>query len=329
MNSPMFRLALWLWLLAPLAVAADIPGAADPIGLPRVAGSEIIGYRSVPYDAGPFVVADDRSRPLATAVEGAHIRVAYLAAQNSSPLMIQKNYAEALAGLGSVEEIYQCKTRCVKHVFATTLWTKDNLLELPNYPQALYLLGFAHNFDQATYRYVTVTAGAKTYHVGVFAAVLAGTNANASIRNRTVTVLDVVETKAFESTLEFVDAAEMTQQLNTTGAVALYGIQFDHDKATLKDESAATVEEIATLLKETPALKLYVVGHTDDVGTLTYNQDLSLRRAKIVVERLIALGIDVARLTPIGVGPVAPNASNASEDGRALNRRVEIVARQQ
>jgi outer membrane protein OmpA-like peptidoglycan-associated protein len=75
-------------------------------------------------------------------------------------------------------------------------------------------------------------------------------------------------------------------------------------------------------------MKIYVVGHTDSVGDFDYNIDLSRRRATAVVEVLVAQhGIDRGRLEPHGVGPLVPVSSNTSEDGRAKNRRVELVER--
>jgi outer membrane protein OmpA-like peptidoglycan-associated protein len=106
----------------------------------------------------------------------------------------------------------------------------------------------------------------------------------------------------------------------------LYGIQFDFDSDALKPDSAPVLEEIAKAMAETPGLKLYVVGHSDNEGTLQYNQDLSTRRASSVVSELTGHhGIESGRLAALGVGPAAPVASNDSEDGRALNRRVELV----
>ena len=109
--------------------------------------------------------------------------------------------------------------------------------------------------------------------------------------------------------------------------MVIYGILFDTDAATLKAESEATLAEIVSVLKDNAGLSIYVVGHTDDVGALDYNQDLSLRRAVAVTDALVAKGISRDRLTPLGAGPMAPVASNATEDGRALNRRVELVGR--
>ena len=122
--------------------------------------------------------------------------------------------------------------------------------------------------------------------------------------------------KDFTPALEFVDAAEMKSQIDDAGHVALYGIHFDHDKDTLRAESAETLEEIAEVLQGDGGLKIYVVGHTDGVGALEYNQALSLRRAQAVVAALVDRGIGADRLTPLGVGPAAPVASNDHEEGR-------------
>ena len=84
--------------------------------------------------------------------------------------------------------------------------------------------------------------------------------------------------------------------------------------------------EIAALLKAQPTLKVVIVGHTDSQGTYQYNMDLSQRRAAAVAAELTkTYGIAAARLTTAGVGYLAPLGSNATEDGRALNRRVELV----
>jgi len=123
-----------------------------------------------------------------------------------------------------------------------------------------------------------------------------------------------------------VDAAAMAKDIAATGRVALYGIYFDTDKADIKPESEPTLEEIATLLKQDPKLKLYVVGHTDNVGGYDYNTKLSQRRAASVVNTLTTKhGIQAVRLTAAGVGLLAPVAPNDTEEGRAKNRRVELV----
>lgn len=122
------------------------------------------------------------------------------------------------------------------------------------------------------------------------------------------------------------DAKSMAQDISTTGRVALYGIYFDFDKAEVKPESDPTLKEIAKLLSQDSKLKLYVVGHTDSVGDFNYNMKLSQARADAVVKILASkYGADSNRIKAFGVGPVAPVTSNDTEDGKAKNRRVELV----
>jgi OmpA-OmpF porin, OOP family len=122
------------------------------------------------------------------------------------------------------------------------------------------------------------------------------------------------------------DAAAMAEGLSEAGEVAIYGIYFDTAKSDLKPESDAALSEIAKLLKAHPQLKVFIVGHTDMVGDPASNVKLSQARALSVVNALVTkYQIAAARLSPFGAGPYAPVASNKTEDGRAKNRRVELV----
>lgn len=123
---------------------------------------------------------------------------------------------------------------------------------------------------------------------------------------------------------QVVSANELLQALNENGFVALY-ITFDTGKADLKQDGIATVKEIATLMKSNPALKLGVEGHTDNVGDAASNKKLSEARAKSVTAAIIAGGVDAARLSAAGFGQEKPVADNRTEEGRAKNRRVELV----
>jgi len=137
--------------------------------------------------------------------------------------------------------------------------------------------------------------------------------------------LYVIEVKPMENK-DLVDAASLTSDLASTGHVAVYGIYFDSGKAELKPESDATLKEIAKVLQQDGNLKLYVVGHTDNQGSLVTNMDLSKRRADSVVAALASkYGAPAGRLQAFGAGPYSPVASNDKEEGRARNRRVELV----
>lgn len=122
------------------------------------------------------------------------------------------------------------------------------------------------------------------------------------------------------------NADYFAEGITQTGHVAIYGIYFDTGKADVKPESEPTLNEIAKLLNKNPSLKLYVVGHTDNIGDLSYNMKLSQARADSVTKILVSkYGIDAGKLIPYGVGPLSPLASNKTEEGRAKNRRVELV----
>lgn len=114
--------------------------------------------------------------------------------------------------------------------------------------------------------------------------------------------------------------------IRATGHAAVYGITFDTDSAAIKAESAQAIGEIAKLLQADPGLKIFVVGHTDGTGSVEHNLKLSQDRAQSVMQALIRdRGIAATRLRSYGCGQYAPVASNDSEDGRAKNRRVELV----
>ncbi len=137
--------------------------------------------------------------------------------------------------------------------------------------------------------------------------------------------LNIVETTTMAQEV-VADAQTLAQDIQTTGHASVYGIYFDFDKADVKPASDPALKEIAKLLQQDPKLKLYVVGHTDNVGEFSYNIKLSQARADSVVKKLVTdYGISADRLKPHGVGPLAPVSSNKTEEGQALNRRVELV----
>jgi outer membrane protein OmpA-like peptidoglycan-associated protein len=137
--------------------------------------------------------------------------------------------------------------------------------------------------------------------------------------------IHVVEVKAMQQYI-VADAAALGSDIKASGHVAVYGINFDTNKAIVRSDSKPALDEIAKLLKADPALRLKVVGHTDMVGSLDANMSLSQARAEAVVQALVGqYGVAAARLKGHGVGPLAPVSTNDSDEGRAKNRRVELV----
>jgi outer membrane protein OmpA-like peptidoglycan-associated protein len=135
----------------------------------------------------------------------------------------------------------------------------------------------------------------------------------------------VVEKQAMAQDMTM-DAAGMASSIADTGSVAIYGINFDTASSVIKPDSEPAIDEIAKLLTNKPTLKVYIVGHTDMVGDAVSNLKLSQARAQAVVNELVTKHhIAAGRLIAFGDGPYAPVATNKTEEGRAKNRRVELV----
>jgi outer membrane protein OmpA-like peptidoglycan-associated protein len=137
--------------------------------------------------------------------------------------------------------------------------------------------------------------------------------------------LNIVE-KAIMKQEIVANAEAMGNDINSTGHVALYGIFFDSGKSEIKPESDSALVQISKLLLSNKSLNLYVVGHTDNVGTIDANMKLSKDRADAVVNSLVTkYSIAAVRLKSYGVASLVPVASNDTEEGKAKNRRVELV----
>ena len=133
--------------------------------------------------------------------------------------------------------------------------------------------------------------------------------------------LTIMEKKELE---QEITANDMLDALNREGHIALY-INFDTGKSDIKSESQPIIDQIADMMKKNPELQTGIEGHTDNVGKVKDNQVLSEQRAKAVVAALVKQGIDAKRLTSVGLGQDKPIADNKTEEGRAKNRRVELV----
>jgi outer membrane protein OmpA-like peptidoglycan-associated protein len=162
-------------------------------------------------------------------------------------------------------------------------------------------------------------------------------SAKATVNGRTIWAQIEVNNGGEIYTLHVIDEEAMTQQIEMsadvmaaelakTGKVTLRSIQFDTGKATLKPESSSMLDQVVALLKQDQSLKLEVQGHTDNVGAAAANLKLSQDRAAAVKDYLVTTGgIAAARLTTAGFGDTKPVAPNTTDEGRAQNRRVELV----
>lgn len=292
----------------------------------RYAGSEIIGYRAPKFDefllplGPPTSVASPVAYAKQVKVEGLISRYTYLAPAGRSPAELFRNYKLEFQRLGLVT-LYE-KEAGKPGWFGPTLSQisdEDQLGQVLSYNESQERLLVGKSKDaKPTYYYLFVTA----YKDGVIPESLSGRVQ----KDRALAELIIVAPEQMEEKMTFVNAQEMSKSLEDTGKVLLYGIYFDTDKDALRPDSQPTLQEIAKLLTANPQLNIRIVGHTDNQGKADYNLDLSRRRAASVLRELTAkYGVAASRLDSFGCGLYAPVASNASEEGRAKNRRVELV----
>jgi OmpA-OmpF porin, OOP family len=287
------------------AQTRDVAGAKDFLGIGRFGGSVITGYQVKDFDAARMQAAPfkDGNPADARRLEGRITRIAYRTHPGPSILEVSRNFETQLAKAG-FETLLACDTDACGGIPFT-----EAIDALP-VPQ-MWVDGFNYHY----YAGRKADGGRETY-----ASVIVSEN------NREITAqLTIAELGAIEN--KMVDAAVMAKGLGETGHIALYGIYFDTDKAVIKPESRPTLEQIAKLLSGQPQLNVFIVGHTDSQGAFDYNLDLSRRRAEAIAAELVkSYRIAQPRLRTAGVGLLAPIGSNATEAGRALNRRVELVA---
>jgi outer membrane protein OmpA-like peptidoglycan-associated protein len=306
-SGPLALLLLALLYLAPtgaLAQSRDVAGARDLPGIGRFGGSVITGYQVKDFDTARIQGAAFKDGQPADArrLEGKVTRIAYRTRPGPSILEVSRNYETQLAKAG-FETLLACDTdACGGIPFTEAV----DVLPIPQ----MWVDGFNYHY----YAGHKSDGGAETY-----ASVIVSENNGEITAQLTIAVTGAMANK-------MVDAAAMAKGLGDTGHIALYGIYFDTDKAVIKPESRPTLEQIAKLLTGQPQLNVFIVGHTDNQGNFDYNLDLSRRRAEAIAAELVrSYRIAQPRLRTAGVGFLAPVGSNATEAGRALNRRVELV----
>ncbi|ATG46324.1 hypothetical protein CEW89_01320 [Celeribacter ethanolicus] len=315
--------ALCLCLAQPLVAQNDIKGAADHPLISRMPGTDIVGYHTADFQE--FMIATGPIRPgqelpPVERFEGKSTTLTYRAQDSSlSALAIFRNFEKAFDNAG-FEPVFTCKSdaECGDRFVRQLYWYGDP----QRHGQNPYLGAPNRHGDRHSYYYWSGTGEAEdgTYIISLLVAQHTAMNFPASI------VLDISQTEELNDERISINLEGLTDDIEKDGHVVLDGLFFDFDKATLTAASAPALDVIARYLNAHPDKSFYVVGHTDSKGTLSYNRDLSEARARAVTTSLTAqYGIAGERLTPYGVGPVAPVTSNTSEAGRAKNRRVELV----
>ncbi len=290
-----------------VADGADVAGSSDYPEIGRFAGSEITRYEVDNYAqtalaTGPVLSEADVEGSTLT-VEGKVTRVLYRVPPGVSPLEVFRNF-EARIGEAGYDTLFSGGPQEIDpYTF--------------QYRHPVEILDGISIGNEIYYHAAQKRSGDTDVYLALLVSPHSGGDGQ---RVRLI----AAETKTME--MQMVDADAMRDAISDTGKVTLYGIYFDTDSASLRPESQPTLQEIVTLLGNSPELNIIVVGHTDSSGGFEYNMSLSERRADAVVATLVDdFGIAAGRLSSAGVGYLAPAATNDTEDGRALNRRVELV----
>lgn len=253
----------------------------------------------------------------AKSIDGEINRKFYKAPKNVSPYEIIKNYEHAIKSKGG--KIIHFSKNAYRHYDKVTgerVWFMRKLFVHAYVPHQTW--AYLQLSNEAEHYVVgKVSSGGNDIYINVASASIDGT-----------TYYEVVTAVAKPMDMNNVTMNVLNEGIAANGKVAVYDIYFDSGKYALKNESTSALKVIAAYLKANTDKKFIIVGHTDNHGSFESNIKLSLNRAKAVLNELISkYSISKNQLYAYGVGSVAPVTSNDTEDGKARNRRVELVER--
>ena len=298
----------------------DLAGAGDPPHFKRYEGSRLFRFSEKKLDALIIPLGGLKGK---TPLGSRSSLRARCRREHTWPLVSAapsrfRNYRKELEAAGW-QTLWEGKDADLG-VWFPSFW--DDIGDGETYSQY-----FAYSPDAMRYWAGKLETPEGTYHATLVVTEFQDGASKFAIEKGDVIVqVNTVRAAAMDKKMVVVKADQMENSLQSGGRVTLYGILFDFNKADIKPESAPTLAEIAKLLQSEPELKLLVAGHTDSVGGVEFNRDLSTRRARAVVTELAGkYGISAERLFPFGISFAAPLASNDTEEGGTKNRRVELV----
>lgn len=283
----------------------DEKGSKDHPMVTRLPGAYIDDYRQFDFGQTKVVTGINGDKVQARELEGRITDIAYRVPRSYSEYEVNANYRAALTKLGFVS-LFECQGKefCgpkMKIYYAISPLVNNGRDESQFYN--LYKLARPEGDIYAM-----------NYTIGYSGALL--------------TELRIIEESELKDDRLVIDLEGLTDKMAQTGHVALGGLLFEFDKDVMLPEAAEVITVVATYLKQHPKQDFYVIGHTDDQGKQSYNQQLSQKRAQAVVNALTKEhGIPASQLTAKGVGEYSPVANNMSDEGKKQNRRVELVLR--
>jgi OmpA-OmpF porin, OOP family len=319
-------------LLLPSISFAEMPkedtvkGAKDHPLLSRFTGAKLVGYSMKEFDEAELVAGkklDDKNAfEKMEKVQGKYTRIRYCYPVERSSIEVMSNYQAALKTAG-LTTIFSCDKASCGNRFGDLML--DHIDEKgfrgegsTNYWAAPF------NYGRTEPRYL-LASGKRSDGSMAYASVYVTPPTDGKLGGIS---LEIVEPKAMETNKVTVNlnAGDLAKGIASEGKIALYGIYFDTGKADIKAESKPQLAEMAKLLQQDAALKVYIVGHTDNQGSVATNLPLSQQRAESVMKALVSdYKIAAARLSAKGLASYSPVATNDNDAGKAKNRRVELV----
>ncbi len=325
-NKSVVAFALFITALLPAAHAReDVEGSKDHLLIGRYPGTHITQYAHRDYDEYGFALglnSREKEKVELKNLEGEVTTIIYnLPDIKKSTFQVTRSFEKALKNSGFDIKLSCFSEECGYFYLSNMMegqsaWRKQSYSGLKNW----------FNYTDHDYRFLAaelVEKGKKYYLM----LTVAKERYESAEGNSIDIVVDVLEIKDFKvEELEVVTPDSLQASIDSSGKAALDGIYFDHDKTTITPASSEALRAIASYLKAATDKKFFVVGHTDISGSYEHNLTLSQGRAESVITALEKqYRIDKSRLKSVGIGPVSPAGSNATEKGRSKNRRVELV----
>ncbi|MGM0417703.1 MAG: OmpA family protein [Thermodesulfobacteriota bacterium] len=288
--------------------------ASEPEIISLYEGSKLIFDDEIGFETHYYLAEKD----VVKEIDGTMIRKFCSAPEGISSFEIVKNYEKAISSKGG--EVIHFSREAYRHTDKNTderVWFMKDLftngrktrynhygyMQLPNYAND-YVTG-------------KISSGGFDYYISAASAVV-----------EDVTYYTLVTVKAEPMDMNNVTLNILNDGIAANGRVAIYDIYFDTGKYSLKPDSSKAIKTIASYLKKNTENNYFIVGHTDNTGSFETNIKLSVNRAEAVKKELVSkYGVKESRLKGFGAGPVSPVTSNKTEEGRARNRRVELVER--
>jgi OmpA-OmpF porin, OOP family len=320
---PICLLALTTWI-AVSAHAADASSCADVGGLKRIETSSIVlcenrDFAEYTLPTGKSISYDSRARKgefeAVVNLEGRLTQNVYAVPKGASSAEVFRNYKADLTAKG-YSILFEAKQADIGPSLGRFFENMGPGTQIWGYSsdEARYAAAVKENGSAKTYIALYVIEYDDGYDSGFHPE-----------KGQVMVRLDAVQVGELTNRMVTVSPEQISTALSTEGHIALYGILFDFNKATIKPESRPTLDAVAKYLEENPTQNIVLTGHSDNVGGLDFNMHLSQARAAAVAADLKqTYGIQPGRITAKGLGPRVPVASNETEEGRAKNRRVEL-----